>query len=442
VGLASPPGPPAWTALRGLRGVRGRPLSFFHDAARRWGDVVQLWVGPKRVCLLSHPDGVKELLVNQGRNFIKSPALRRTKNVLGEGLLTSEGELHLRQRRLAQPAFHRDRIAGYARTMVEDAARAADGWRDGAEVDVHREMMRLTLGIAGKTLFGANVAPEAEEIAAALDVVMDLFPRTTLPFSTLLDRLPIPSTRRFFRARARLDETVHRMVRERRASGEDAGDLLSMLLSAREEGRGMSDEQVRDEAITLLLAGHETTANALSWSWYLLAGHPEAEAALHEELDAVLGGRLPGLDDLPRLPFTRAVLAESMRLFPPAWIVGREAVGPFEVGGYRVPAGALVFACQWVVHRDARFFPRPERFDPWRWTPEMEAALPRFAYFPFGGGTRKCIGESFAWTEGILVLATLAQRWRLSLLPSPPVQPVPLITLRPRYGIPVRLERR
>lgn len=442
MGRSTPPGPPAWRALQGLRGVRTRPLGFFRDVAREYGDVAQVWAGPRRLCVLSHPDGVREVLVNQGRNFVKSPALRRTRNVLGEGLLTSEDAFHLRQRRLAQPAFHRERIAGYARTMVEAAARAAAQWAPGSELDFHREMMRLTLAIAGETLFGADVEPEAEEIGAALDVVMEMFPRTTLPFSVVLDHLPLPSTRRFFRARDRLHRTVDRMVVQRRAGGEDRGDLLSMLLVAQEEGAGMSDAQVRDEAVTLLLAGHETTANALSWSWYLLARYPGAEAALHAELDSALEGRLPAFEDLPHLPFTRAVLAEAMRLFPPAWIVGREAVGAFEVGGYRIPAGALVFMSQWVIHRDARFFPEPERFDPRRWTPEMEAALPRFAYFPFGGGVRKCIGESFAWTEGILVLATLAQRWRARLVEGHPVRPLPLITLRPRYGIHVRMEPR
>jgi cytochrome P450 len=295
-------------------------------------------------------------------------------------------------------------------------------------------MNRLTLAIAGKTLYGADVAAEADEIGGALTTALEAFKRLTNPLGPLLDRLPLPTTLRVRRASERLDATIYRMIDVRRRSGEDRGDLLSMLLAARDDegdGGGMTDRQLRDEALTLFLAGHETTANALAWTWHLLAHHPDAEARLHAELDAVLAGRLPAADDLPRLPYTRAVLAESMRLYPPAWTIGREPLEEFEAGGYRIRAGSVVLVSPWITHRDPRWWTEPGRFDPERWTPEREAEQPRFAYFPFGGGPRKCIGEGFAWTEGILVLATLAQRWRLRHAPGTQVGRQPLITLRP-----------
>jgi cytochrome P450 len=333
---------------------------------------------------------------------------------------------------MAQPAFHRERIAALGETMVAYAARTADGWRSGAELDAAREMNRLTLAIAGKTLFGADVEREADEIGAALTDALAAFKRLTNPLGVILDRLPIPGTLRVKRAATRLDATIYRMIDARRRSGEDRGDLLSMLLAARDDegdGGGMTDLQLRDEALTLFLAGHETTANALAWTWHLLALNPDAEARLHAEVDAV--GDAPRAGDLPRLAYTRAVLAESMRLYPPAWAIGRQPLEEFAAGGYRVRAGTVVLMSPWVTHRDPRWWTEPERFDPERWTPENEARLPRYAYFPFGGGPRKCIGEGFAWTEGILVLATLARRWRLRHAPGAEVGRQPLITLRP-----------
>lgn len=439
-----PPGPPAWTALSNLRHMRRDSVGFFAQLARRYGDVAMARVGPLRICLVSHPDWVREVLVTQNRNFIKSRVLQRARVLLGDGLLTSEGEHHLRQRRMMQPAFHRDRITGYGQVMTELSKATAGRWADGAKVDMHREMMRLTLAIAGQTLFSANVEEEADEIGTALSTALGMFGRLTSPLAPLLDRLPLPSTRRFFRARDRLDATIARIVRERRADGHDYGDLLSMLLAARDEegGGGMSDVEVRDEALTLFLAGHETTANALTWSWYLLSEHPESARRLHAELDTVLGDRPATMEDMPRLPFTRSVLAESMRLFPPAYVIGRQALQTFPVDGYTIPGGSMVLASPWVVHRDPRFFPEPERFLPERWSPDYEESLPRFTYFPFGAGPRKCIGESFAWTEGVLVLATLAHRWRARLIEGHPVERQAQITLRPRYGMRMMLTRR
>ncbi|HVF27290.1 MAG TPA: cytochrome P450, partial [Pyrinomonadaceae bacterium] len=363
------------------------------------------------------------------------------------GLLTSEEAHHRRQRRLAQPAFHRQRVAGYAEVMVDYAARTSERWRDAESLDISGEMMRLTLGIVGKTLFDADVEKDAGEVGEALTEMMELFNLLLLPYSELLEKLPLPQSRRFARARARLDAVIYRIIDERRRSDTDRGDLLSMLLLAEDEeerGGRMSNEQVRDEALTIFLAGHETTANALSWTWYLLARHPEVESKLHREIDAVLeGGRPPQFEDLARLRYTEMVLAETMRMYPPAWAVGRLAIKDFEVGGYVLPAGSLILLSQYVTHHDARFFSDPFRFDPERFTSEAKDTRPQFSYFPFGGGPRRCIGEGFAWMEGVLLLAALASRWRMRLVPGHTVEMRPRITLRPgKGGVPVTLESR
>lgn len=433
-----PPGPKSWLPWRTLVALRRDPLDFFQKVAREYGDIAYFRLGPENVFLLNHPDLIKDVLVTHSHNFRKGRGLERAKALLGEGLLTSEGEFHKRQRRLAQPAFHRQRIGSYAAVMTEYAARLRDRWQDGTTTDISREMMRLTLAIVGKTLFGADVESEAEEIRRALTHAMEMFSSITLPFSDLLVKLPLPGYRRFQKAKARLDSTIYRIIEEHRASRRDRGDLLSMLLLAQDtegDGGGMSDQQLRDEAMTIFLAGHETTANALAWTWYLLSLHPEVESRLHQEVDSVLEGRRATLEDLPKLCYTEMVLAESLRLYPPAWIVGRRALAEYAVAGYTVPARSLVLMSQWVMHRDPRYFPDPLRFDPERWTPEAQASRPKFCYFPFGGGSRVCIGESFAWMEGVLVLATLAQAWRLRLVPGHPVKPLPLVTLRPKYGI-------
>jgi cytochrome P450 len=415
------------------------PLAFLTDLAQRYGDIARVPLGAETLYLFNHPDLIREVLVTQHRNFHKGRGLERARMLLGTGLLTSEDEFHLRQRRLAQPAFHRQRVAAYGATMAAYAAARRDRWRAGAVIDAHREMMALTLAIVGKTLFDADVEHEAAEIGEALATTFEAFQfGFLLPFGELLERLPLPATLRFKKARARLDATIYRLIEERRRSGADHGDLLSMLLLAQDtegDGGGMTDLQLRDEAMTLFLAGHETTANALTWTWYLLSQHPAVEARLHAEVDAALGGRLPAADDLGALPYTRMVLAESMRLYPPAWILGRRAVAPFEAGGYEIPTRSIVLMSQFVTHRDARWFPDPEQFDPERFTPDRQAQRPKFAYFPFGGGPRVCIGEQFAWMEGVLVLATIAQRWRLSLVPGHPVALQPIITLRPKFGM-------
>ncbi len=440
-----PPGPKSWLPWSTLVALRRDPLDFFQKIAREYGDIAYFRLGPENVFLLNHPDLIKDILVTHSHNFRKGRGLERAKALLGEGLLTSEGEFHKRQRRLAQPAFHRQRIGSYGAVMTEYAARLRNRWQDGTTTDISQEMMRLTLAIVGKTLFGADVEGEAEEIRRALTHAMEMFSSITLPFSDLLVKLPLPGYRRFQKAKARLDSTIYRIIEEHRASRRDRGDLLSMLLLAQDtegDGGGMSNQQLRDEAMTIFLAGHETTANALAWTWYLLSLHPEVETRLHQEVDSALGGRLPAVEDLPKLCYTEMVLAESLRLYPPAWIVGRRALADYAVAAYTVPARSLVLMSQWVMHRDPRYFPDPLRFDPERWTPEAQASRPKFCYFPFGGGSRVCIGESFAWMEGVLVLATLAQEWRLRLVPGHPVKPLPLVTLRPRDGIRMVVERR
>jgi cytochrome P450 len=438
VGAAAPPGPPGLPLLGSLLDTRRDPLGFFARMSDEYGDCVRIRVGGNLVYFFRHPEQIKDVLVTQQHTFMKGRGIQWAKHFLGEGLLTSEGEFHTRQRRLSQPAFHRQRILSYGATMAEHAARTRDRWKDGDVVELSHEMMQLTMAIVAKTLFDADVAGEATEIGRALTAIVELFPRFNLPFANLVAMLPLASNRRFRAAKALLDATIYRVIRERRKTGGDRGDLLSMLLTATDEegdGTGMTDLQLRDELMTLFLAGHETTANALVWTFYLLSQNPEPERRLHAELDVVLGGRLPTADDLKRLPYTEQVFAEAMRLYPPAWGIGRKALHDVEIGGYLVPAAAFVVMSQYVTHRDARFFPDPLRFDPDRFAPEARAARPRFAYFPFGGGARNCIGEPFAWMEGSLVLATLAQRWRLRLVPGQRVEPQPLITLRSRYGL-------
>lgn len=442
----TPPGPRRRYPGQHVVSLARDPLALI-GAMARCGDVSQIAIGPQRLVLVTHPDDIQRVLVTEQRSFTKGRALERSKVMLGEGLLTSEGSYHLRQRRLVQPAFHRERVARYAETMSAFADEADKHWRPGAVLDVHDEMMRLTLGIAAMTLFGADLDDETtEEIGRAVGLSLLMFQYTVLPFGAVLERLPLPFVRRLRRSRMRLDGLVYAMISERRREGaENREDLLSMLLAARDEdGSALTDEQLRDETITLLAAGHETTAVALSWTWYLLSQHPVVAGRLHHELDRVLGGRPPSAADVDRLVYARAVFAESMRLYPPAWVLERRAIESINLGGYNVEPGTLVIASQYLTHRDPRWWTDPERFDPGRWMATTRAGSPRpkFAYFPFGAGTRACIGEAFAWMEGILILATLAQRWSMSHDPTHPVVPAPLITLRPKYGMRMVLSSR
>lgn len=410
------------------------------------GDVTYLKMGDQPLYFINHPDHVRDMLVVNADKFVKGRALQRARVVVGDGLLTSEGEFHLRQRRMMQPAFHRDRIAGYSRSMVDYADLMASEWRDDEVRDIDHEMMRLTLQIVGRTLFGAEIGSDADKIGAAMTTMVELFNFLLLPFWEVISRLPIPQSIRLRRALKSLDTIIYGIIDERRRSGQDTGDLLSMLLLAQDETDGtiMSDQQIRDEVTTIFLAGHETTANALVWTWYLLSQNPESEAKLHAELDAVLAARrVPIMDDVPSLKYTEAVFAESMRLFPPAWGIGRNAIAEHEFGGFHLPKGSIVLASPYVLQRDERFWDKPNDFRPERWeTISVKEASARNIYFPFGGGVRRCIGESFAWTEGILLIATLARKWRLSLMPDQQIALNPQITLRPKYGMRMKITAR
>jgi cytochrome P450 len=426
---------------------RREPTGFLQKLAAL-GDITSFRMGRQQAFFINHPDFIRDVLVTNHSKFHKGRALKRAKKLLGEGLLTNEGESHLRQRRMMQPAFHRQRINGYAETMIEFADRMADSWRDGEVRDLSQEMMHLTLQIVGKTLFNAQVADEADEIGAAMTTLIELFDYLLLPFSEILEKLPFPQMRRFDKAKRTLDKIIYGIIEERRKSGEDKGDLLSMLLAARDEegdGSGMTDEQIRDEALTLFLAGHETTANAMIFTWYLLSQNAGAEAKFHAELDALFpNADAPKPQDYPRLKYTEAVLAEAMRLFPPAWATGRLAIEEHEINGFTIPKGSLVIASMFVTQRDERFWEAAEKFQPERWLKEnaVKEAGQKFVYFPFGGGVRRCIGEQFAWMEGVLLLATLGRKWKLRLQPEQKIVLQPLMTLRSKYGMKMRIEKR
>jgi cytochrome P450 len=424
---------------------RHDPLDFLCSMRRAHGDVVDVAVGPLKVTLLSHPDLVEDILVTRSKLWKKDRFLQTNlRPVLGDGLLSSEGDFWRKQRRLAQPAFHRDRIAAYAGIMIDHASRLERAWQDGEVRDVHKDMMRLTLGIVAQTLFGAEVGDHAEVVGEALEAVLSVVADPLPMFIPLLNRLPTPQRKRFDRAVIKLDGIIYGVIEERRKAGAaPADDLLSMLLHAQDDdGSRMSDKQLRDECMTLFLAGHETTAINLSWTWLLLSQHPEAKAKLVRELDDVLGDRPLTFADVPNLKYTGYVIAESLRLYPPAWSMGREACEDLEIGGYRIGRGHQVWFCPWAIQRDPRWFDEPDAFLPERWEGDFAKRLPRFAYFPFGGGPRFCIGQAFAQIEAVLLLATLARAFDVQVLPKPRPTPEPSVTLRPRHGLQVKLTRR
>ncbi len=438
-------GPKGGYFFGAVAAFRRDQLGFYETCARDYGDVVETKMGPFRMLLIYHPDAIEELLVTRNRDFIKSPGVQLLRPLLGDGLLLSEGDTWLRQRRLVQPAFHRQRVAGYGEVMAALAARHAAAWTDGATVELYGEMMAVTQAIVGKTLFDAEVSGgDAHEVAEAARVLAEDFGARLARLRLIPDWVPTPRNIRSARAIRRLDAMVNRIIAARRATVEDRGDLLSMLLQAEDadDGSRMTPRQVRDEVMTLFLAGHETTAVTLSWTWYLLAQHPEADARLAAELGEVLGGRAPTMADLPQLAYAGMVVTEAMRLYPPAYGLGRQATRASEVAGEPVGKGDIVVAPTWVVHRDARWFETPAAFRPERWAGDLAQRLPRFAYFPFGGGPRQCIGNAFAQMEAVLVLSAIAQRFRLSLVPGQRVTPTPYVTLRPEPGIQMRLARR
>jgi len=437
-----PPGPPGLPWLGVTFDLLGNPLALFERMGREYGDVSSMhyWRGSR--ILLNAPELVEQVLVVQHQKFTKGILLRLTaQRLLGQGLLTSEGELWRRQRQLAQPAFQRARIAAYAPAMVRLAREQAGEWRPGEIRDVAVEMMNISLRIAVGTLFGIEIKSEARAVGEALTAIMRRDLRRMRSPVKLPPNFPLPSNRRAERGYALLEGMVDRIIEEKRGCASASGDLLSRLIEATgEDGAHMSHRQLRDETMTLLLAGHETTALALAWTWYLLSLHPTAEARLHEEIDGVLAGRDPVPEDLDRMPYLAAVISESLRLYPPAYAIGRSSKVPIDLGGYHFPEDTVFLMSAWVTQRDERYFSDPLAFRPERW---IEGPAPDgFRYFPFGGGPRRCIGQPFALMEIGLVVATLASRFRFRLAPGPPVVPEPLVTLRPKSGIPMIVETR
>jgi cytochrome P450 len=421
-----------------LQQLRTDPLGLLVRVAEECGDVARVRVGRFDVFVLSHPDLVKDVLVTHQSRFEKGEVLEGARRLLGQGLLTSEGELHRRQRRLIQPVFHHRRLEGYGPLMVEEAARVRDRWHGGDTVDVQDEMIQLTMAVLAKAILDADIdTSEARMTARALAGALDAFGAIASPFSRLLDQVPSERNREFQRVMERFEGTVARLVGERRASGAHGSDVLSRLLSARDgSGATMADRQVRDEVLTFMIAGHETWSNSLGWSWYLLSENPHARDRLDAELDTVLGGRPPTAADVPNLPYTAAVFSEALRLYPPAWTVGRTALVDHGIDGYVIPRGSLVFTSAWIVHHDARWYPDPFGFRPERWEGDVARDAPTFAYFPFGAGQRVCIGMPLARLSAVLFLATIAQRWRLELVPGHPVEPAPPL-LRAAQGLPM-----
>lgn len=440
-----PPGPKGLPFAGSMFDYFRDMLGFLVRVKEEYGDIAYYKIGTRKMYLLSNPEDIKDVLITHNRNFTKSRALQRAKIALGDGLLTNEGASHIKQRKIIQPIFHHKRIRGYGNTMAEYTRGLTDAWESGSVLDIHEEMMRLTMAIVAKTLFDADVDSESDEIGKSLTSLVTLFPRLLFPFSEYLDKLPLPGNKRCEDAIEHLDKIIYGLIEERRNGIGGREDLLSMLLEAQdEEGSGtwMSDKQVRDEALTLFLAGQETMANSLSWTFYLISQHPEIEKRVHEEIVSVLDGRPPALEDLGKLSYTQKVFKEALRLYPPAWGVARRAIEDYTVGGYFVPAGTDVLMSQFVVHRDARFYNEPLRFDPGRWTQEFEAALPKFAYFPFGGGPRRCIGEPFAWMEGVIIIASVMADWKMYLVPNQKIVPEALITIRPKNGMKMIVEKR
>lgn len=436
--------------LGNLPALRRDRIRIFLDAADTYGDVVRFQFGPgaeRTAHLLRHPDHIKHVFVDAAERFTKqTPGVREVRALLGDGLLTSEGPLWRRQRRIAQPAFQKQRIAAFAGVMVRAADELVDGWmrrpRPDAPVDVAGEMMRVALRIVTETLLGTDVPIDAAATAGALDFILEDTRKNLTRLLKIPRSVPTPDNRRFLEAVAVLDREVLRIIEHRRKARESGGtDLVSMLMAARdpETGEGMTDRQLRDEVMTMFAAGHETTANALAWTFYLLSTHPDVRRRARAEVFRVLGDRLPDVSDLPALDLVGRVFQESMRLYPPAWMISRRAAEDDVVGGYLIPKDSLVLSSPYVTHRHPAYWENPEGFDPDRFAGGALARMPRFAYFPFGGGARQCIGSSFAMVEGTLVLATILRRVRLDLVPGQTIEPEPGITLRPRDGIYMRV---
>ncbi len=444
-----PTGPTLWPRLFSGRLFRQSAAEFLLSNAQQYGDLVHFTALGRSFLQFNHPELIQEMLVRDAGHHHRNLVMQRSKAVLGEGLLTSEEPLHMRQRRLAQPAFHRQRIAAYGEIIGSFTARMTSTWRDGSSFDVRDEMLLLALRIVGKTLFDTDVEQDVHKFAAAVDSFQGFLPLAFVPFSNVVQRLPIPAMRRIRSGREELDALIYSMIRERRGDATDRGDLLSMLLAAKDAESddpeaGMSDTLIRDECLTILLAGHETTANALSFSLWLLARHPEVQTQLAEEATRVLGGRTPTAEDYPKLPLAEQIFAEALRLYPPVWVTARTAAEDYEYRGFVIRKDTALLAPQFAVQRDPRFWSEPLAFDPGRFTAEAKAARPRLAYFPFGAGGRQCIGEGLAWMEGALCLAEMVQHWSF-VLPEGAAEYMalnPAVSLRPKGPVVLRVKRR
>jgi cytochrome P450 len=463
-----PPGPTHKMPGKLLLQFIHDPINTLSNIAREYDDISYFKLGREHVYLINNPDYIEKVLIYDHRNFKKGKRLQTAKAVLGEGLVTSEGDLHNRQRRLIQPIFHPKQIVSYSNTMTDYATRMTDRWKDGDIVDVSEEMMRLTLGIICKSVLNYDIESEARQVGKALTTVRKYSKRLQSPIGHVLDKIPVlPAVKGAREAKKELDSLMYQMIADRRrrkkeqdynnnGKSHDEDDLLSRLMQAQDSNspnsnqEQMSDKQVRDEVMTIFIAGHETTANALTWTFYLLSQNRNVETKLHDEINSVLGdgsgnnvgNRIPTADDIPKLQYTEKVLRESMRLYPPVWTIGRHVENDYSIGEYTIPAGSSILMSQYVMHHNPRYYEEPERFNPDRWTEEFKSHLPRFTYFPFGGGIRGCIGEPFAWIEGILIIATIAQKWTMRTLPSQRIGLDPAITLRPKYGMKMKLIQR
>lgn len=446
-----PPGPkdvfPYSTARKFLRD----PLNTLNTISQNYGDISYFKFGKLNVYFLNHPNYIEDVLVANHKNFIKSRGLQVSKRLLGSGLLTSEGEYHDKQRQLIQPTFYPNRIKSYAEIMVKKTLNLCHNWKEGTELDIQKEMTHLTLEIICKAVLGYDIKPEDDQIGDSLLTCMNYFNRLLMPFGELIEKIPIlPINKGFKTAKENLDGIVFKMINEHRIKLEKnenkENDLLFTLLKSQYdtvEGVQMSDQQLRDEVMTIFLAGYETTANALTWTFYLLSEHPAIDARLEKEIYSVIDNKLNvSFDDIQKLGYTTNVLTESMRLYPPAWALGRQAINDCKIGKYIIPSGSIILMSQYVMHRNPLYFPDPDAFFPDRWTDEFKKNLPRFSYFPFGGGIRSCVGEPFAWMETILIIAIINRLWKMNSLSSNKVILKPLATLRPKYGMRLKITRR
>lgn len=440
--IKRPPGPKGMPLIGSLFDFMKDRLGFLKMVREEFGDFAYFKLGPRHIYFINNPEFIENILVKDNRKFIKSKVLQRAKIIVGEGLLTSEKEKHLKNRRAIQPLFHNKAIPSYADIMVRETRELTEKWSGGNTIDLHNEMMKLTQTIVVKTLFGTELGGKTQELVKSLNYIMGMFPKIMMPFSELLDYLPIPSMNRLRKEMKFLDRTIYNLVNERRKTGDEKNDLLNVLLNTRDEegNEFFSDKQIRDEIITFFIAGQETTSNSLCWTYYLLSQNPEYEELLLKEIDKVPGERPPTIDNINQLGIAENIFREALRMYPPAWVVARRATEDYEINGYTIPANSDIYMSQYVVHHDSRFFEYPYKFRPDRW--DAESKLPRFAYFPFGGGPRRCIGEPFAYMEAVLIIAVISRKWKLELQPDFRVEMEPFITIRPKYGMKMVLKNR